>query len=41
MKRGVQKNILGCKEVRILVHKNDTKSKIYDTTRIHALAAVT
>ncbi|MFT4810613.1 MAG: aspartate racemase [Glaciecola sp.] len=40
MQRGAQGIILGCTEIGLLVHENDTTSKLYDTTRIHALAAV-
>jgi aspartate racemase len=38
--RGAQGIILGCTEIGLLVDKNDTSSKLYDTTAIHALAAV-
>jgi aspartate racemase len=38
--RGAQGVILGCTEIGLLVDKNDTSSKLYDTTVIHALAAV-
>lgn len=38
--RGAQGIILGCMEIGLLMHKNDTTSKLYDTTRIHAQAAV-
>jgi aspartate racemase len=38
--RGAQGIILGCTEIGLLMHKNDTTSKLYDTTRIHAQAAV-
>jgi aspartate racemase len=38
--RGAQGIVLGCTEIGLLLDKNDTKSKLYDTTLIHALAAV-
>lgn len=38
--RGAQGIILGCTEIGILVTKIDTISKLYDTTYIHAQAAV-
>ena len=38
--RGAQGIILGCTEIGLLVHKNHTTSRLYDTTLIHALAAV-
>jgi aspartate racemase len=38
--RGAQGIILGCTEIGLLVGENDTASKLYDTTLIHALAAV-
>ena len=38
--RGAQGIILGCTEIGLLVTKNHTLSRIYDTTRIHALSAV-
>jgi aspartate racemase len=38
--RGAQGIILGCTEIGLLVDKNDTSCKLYDTTIIHALAAV-
>jgi aspartate racemase len=39
-KRGAQGIILGCTEIGLLVDKSHTKSTLYDTTAIHALAAV-
>lgn len=38
--RGAQGVILGCTEIGLLIKKNQTKSKVYDTTTVHALAAV-
>ncbi|WP_293749331.1 aspartate/glutamate racemase family protein [uncultured Paraglaciecola sp.] len=38
--RGAQGIILGCTEIGLLVEKSHTKSTLYDTTVIHALAAV-
>ena len=38
--RGAQGVILGCTEIGLLVDKNDSTTKLYDTTVIHALAAI-
>ena len=38
--RDAQEIILGCTEIGLLVEKSHTKSTLYDTTVIHALAAV-
>jgi len=38
--RGAQGIILGCTEIGLLIEKSHTKSKLYDTTLIHAQAAV-
>ncbi len=38
--RGAEGIILGCTELPLLVTEGDTKIKIYNTTKIHALAAV-
>lgn len=38
--RGAQGIILGCTEIGLLVDNSHTKSTLYDTTFIHALAAV-
>jgi aspartate racemase len=38
--RGAQGIILGCTEIGLLLNKNDTATKLYDTTIIHAQAAV-
>ena len=38
--RGAQGIILGCTEIGLLVDQNDTTSTLYDTTFIHARAAV-
>jgi aspartate racemase len=37
---GAQGVILGCTEIPLLVHQNDVKVPVFDTTRIHAEAAV-
>ena len=37
---GAQAVILGCTEIGLLVSDQDTQVRLYDTTRIHALAAV-
>ena len=39
--RGAQGIILGCTEIGLLIDKSHTKSTLYDTTWIHAQAAVT
>lgn len=38
--QGAQGVILGCTEIGLLVHQADTNVKLYDTTEIHAQAAV-
>lgn len=38
--RGAQGIILGCTEIGLLIEKSHTKSTLYDTTFIHAQAAV-
>lgn len=38
--RGAQAIILGCTEIGLLVQQSDTNVKLYDTTHIHASAAV-
>ena len=38
--RGAQGIILGCTEIGLLIEKSHTKSKLYDTTFIHAQAAL-
>jgi len=37
---GAQGVILGCTEIPLLVHQGDVKVPVFDTTRIHAEAAV-
>ena len=37
---GAQGVILGCTEIPLLVHQSDVKVPVFDTTRIHAEAAV-
>ncbi len=37
---GAQGIILGCTEIGLLVGKNDSRLPLFDTTRLHALAAV-
>jgi aspartate racemase len=37
---GAQGVILGCTEIGLLVHQKDSHVPLFDTTRIHALAAV-
>ena len=37
--RGAQAVILGCTEIGLLVHQEDTAVRLYDTTQIHAEAA--
>jgi len=39
-KRGAQGVILGCTEIGLLVNQADTSTPLYDTTLIHARAAV-
>ncbi len=38
--KGAQGIILGCTEICMLINKDDTKTKLYDTTNIHAKEAV-
>jgi aspartate racemase len=38
--RGAQGVILGCTELPLLVNQSDTALPLFDTTRLHALAAV-
>ncbi len=38
--RGAEAVILGCTEIALLVEQSDTSMPLYDTARIHALAAV-
>jgi aspartate racemase len=38
--RGAQGIILGCTEIGLLVSQSDSRLPLFDTTRIHALAAV-
>lgn len=40
VKQGVQGIILGCTEIGLLVHQEDSPVPLFDTTRIHADAAV-
>ncbi len=40
MAQGAQGVILGCTEIGLLVHPEDTPVPLFDTTRIHAIAAV-
>lgn len=40
VKQGAQAVILGCTEIALLVEKQHTDTKLYDTTQIHAEAAV-
>ena len=37
---GAEAVILGCTEIAMLVNQNDTKVPLFDTTEIHAQAAV-
>ncbi|MBN2148382.1 MAG: aspartate/glutamate racemase family protein, partial [Anaerolineales bacterium] len=37
---GAEGVILGCTEIGLLVHAGDCRLPLYDTTRIHAVAAV-
>jgi aspartate racemase len=39
-KKGAEGIILGCTEIGLLVKKEDTRVPLFDTTRIHAVAAV-
>ena len=38
--KGAEGIVLGCTEIPLLVNQNDCKIKLFDTTSIHALAAV-
>jgi aspartate racemase len=38
--RGAQGIILGCTEITLLVNQSDSAVPVFDTTRIHAEAAV-
>jgi aspartate racemase len=38
--QGVEGVILGCTEIGLLIHKHDSQIPLFDTTRIHAEAAV-
>jgi len=38
--RGAEGIILGCTEIGLLVHDEDSSVPLFDTTRIHAVAAV-
>ncbi|HIE44669.1 MAG TPA: aspartate/glutamate racemase, partial [Flavobacteriaceae bacterium] len=38
--RGAEGVILGCTEIALLVKPEHTATKLFDTTRIHALKAV-
>ena len=40
VRRGVEGVILGCTEIGLLVHPEDSQVPLFDTTRIHAEAAV-
>lgn len=40
VKNGAEAIILGCTEIAMLVEQNDTSTKLYDTTTIHANKAV-
>jgi aspartate racemase len=40
VKRGAEGIILGCTEIGLLVHPEDSRVPLFDTTRIHAEAAV-
>jgi aspartate racemase len=39
-KRGAEGIILGCTEINLLIHQKDTPTPLYDTTELHAIAAV-
>jgi aspartate racemase len=39
-KKGAEGIILGCTEIGLLVKKGDTRVPLFDTTKIHAIAAV-
>jgi aspartate racemase len=38
--QGAEGVILGCTEIGLLVHQEDSRVPLFDTTRIHAEAAV-
>jgi amino-acid racemase len=38
--RGAQGIVLGCTEIPLIIGQNDTAVPVFDTTRIHALAAI-
>ncbi len=38
--RGAEAVILGCTEITLLVGQDDCERPLFDTTRLHALAAV-
>jgi len=40
VRKGAEGIILGCTEIGLLVKKEDTRTPLFDTTRIHAAAAV-
>ena len=40
VKQGAEGVILGCTEIGLLIHKQDSRVPLFDTTRIHAEAAV-
>jgi len=40
VKQGAEGVILGCTEIGLLIHKEDSQVPLFDTTRIHAEAAV-
>lgn len=40
-KKGAQGVVLGCTEIGLLLHQEDTTLRVFDTTRIHAQKAVT
>jgi aspartate racemase len=40
IQEGAEGIILGCTEIGLLVHDGDCKAPLFDTTRIHAIAAV-
>jgi aspartate racemase len=40
IERGAQGIILGCTEIGLLIHAEDCRVPIFDTTRLHAQAAV-
>ena len=40
VKQGTEGIILGCTEIGLLIHQEDSQVPLFDTTRIHAEAAV-